>query len=457
MKKRDIFEGVVREVRFPNKGLVPVGDVEVVVKGTIPGQKVRAQVNKKKSGRYEARLLEVIEHAPIEIEARCPDFGACGGCLYQNLPYEEQLKLKAGQVQFLLSPFVKEAIYDGIVGSPLQVGYRNKMEFSFGDTYMNGPLALGMHKKGSMYDIVNTSHCTIVHNDYNVIAEATLAYFTELDLPYYHKKSHEGYLRYLVVRRGVKQGTLQLNLVTSSQASPDLQSFVDMILALDLEQKITGIMHTINDQLSDAVKVDRIETLYGDDHFEEELLGLKFKISPFSFFQTNTLGAEKLYDVVREYVGETKDQVIFDLYSGTGTITQLLAPVAKKAVGVEIVEEAVEAAKENAKLNGLTNCEFIAGDVLKVIDNLAESMDKPDIIVLDPPRDGIHPKAMPKILDFGVENIVYVSCKPTSLARDLVLLQKAGYKVVRWKLVDMFPETPHVETIVQLRLKNGDL
>ncbi len=219
------------------------------------------------------------------------------------------------------------------------------------------------------------------------------------------------------------------------------------LLALPLEGKMAGILHTKNDSLADAVKDEGTEVLYGKDYFFEELLGLKFRISPFSFFQTNSLGAEVLYEKTREYVGETKGKVVFDLYSGTGTIAQILAPVAEKVVGVEIVKEAVEAAKENARLNGLDNCEFIAGDVLKVVDELT---DKPELIVLDPPRDGIHPKAIEKIIGFGVERMVYVSCKPTSLARDLVILQENGYRVEKGCCVDMFPGTANVETITSL-------
>ena len=189
---------------------------------------------------------------------------------------------------------------------------------------------------------------------------------------------------------------------------------------------------------------------YGQDYFYEELLGLKFRISTFSFFQTNSLGAEVLYSTAREFVGETKDRTIFDLYSGTGTIAQLLAPVAKKVIGVEIVEEAVEAARVNAGLNGLDNCEFIAGDVLKVIDDIEE---KPDFIVLDPPRDGINPKALTKIINYGVKELVYISCKPTSLARDLVTLQENGYFVTKACAVDQFPGTVHVETVCLLSRK----
>ncbi len=454
MKKRTEFEGIVARVDFPNKGIVEVDGHKVIVKNTVPGQKIKAVVNKKRGKKIEARLLEVLEHSPMEKEAPCPVFGQCGGCLYQSLPYEEQLKLKESQVKQLLDEFEIDDCYQGITSSPQVFRYRNKMEYSFGDEFFDGPLALGLHKRGSMYDIVNATDCHIVHDDFNKVVEATLAYFTELGATHYHKRRHEGYLRYLVVRRGVKTKELQLNLVTSSQESYDLGSYVEGMCALELDHEIKGIIHTINDQKSDAVKVDEVHILYGEDYFYEQLFDLTFKISPFSFFQTNTLGAEKLYEVVRDYVGETKDKVIFDLYSGTGTITQLVAPVAKKAVGVEIVVEAVEAAKVNAELNGLTNCEFIAGDVLKVIDDLHDSVDKPDTIILDPPRDGIHPKAMPKIINFGVNHIVYVSCKPSSLARDLKLLIEAGYKVVKWELVDMFPMTPHCEVVALLKHVN---
>ena len=225
------------------------------------------------------------------------------------------------------------------------------------------------------------------------------------------------------------------------------------MLGLPLEGKVVGFLHIINDSLADVVKSDETKVLYGQDYFYEELLGLKFKITPFSFFQTNSLGAEVLYSTAREFVGETKDRTIFDLYSGTGTIAQILAPVAKEVIGVEIVEEAVTAAKENAEANGLTNCSFLAGDVLKVIDEIEE---KPDFIVLDPPREGIHPKALPKIVDlYRCEKMLYISCKPTSLARDLVEFAKYGYRVEKVCCVDMFPGTVHVETVCLLSKLNA--
>lgn len=446
MKKGQVYEGIVEKVDFPNKGIVACGDRSVVVKHTVPGQKVRFQVNKIRKGKCEGRLLEVLERSSLEIEPKCPHFAACGGCTYQNLPYEEQIRLKSNQLRELLNGAVRDPyLFEGVKESPCRELYRNKMEFSFGDEEKDGPLALGMHKRGSFYDIVTVDRCRIVDEDYRKILSCVLDYFKEEKVPFYHKLRHTGYLRHLLVRKGAKTGEILVVLVTSSQMEVSDKPWVERLLGLSLDGEVVGILHTYNDSLADVVQSDRTELLYGRDYFYEELLGLKFRISPFSFFQTNSLGAEVLYETARAYIGDTRDKVIFDLYSGTGTIAQMLAPVADQVVGVEIVEEAVEAAKENARLNGLSNCRFIAGDVLKVVDGLSE---KPDLIVLDPPRDGVHPKALQKIIDFGVERIVYISCKPTSLVRDLELLQGCGYRVEKAVGVDMFPATAHVETVV---------
>jgi len=452
MKKGQVYEGLVTRVDFPNKGIIDYEGMKITVKNCLPGQKVRFAVNKIKNGKAEGSLLEVIEKSPLECRDRvCKSFGSCGGCSYQTMAYEEQLKLKESQVKRLLDQVCDDYIFEGIVGSPLEFGYRNKMEFSFGDEYKDGPLALGLHKKGSFYDILTVDDCRLVDTDYNKILSCVLEYCKELGLSYYHKLTHKGYLRHLLVRKAAKTGEILINLVTSTQeeeiaGNPDsiFREFIDRLLGLPLDGKIVGILHSYNDSQADVVRSDKTVILYGRDYIYEELLGLRFKISIFSFFQTNSLGAELLYSKVREYVGETKDKSLFDLYSGTGTIAQLLAPVASRVCGVEIVEEAVEAARENAALNGLDNCKFIVGDVLKVVDSLEA---KPDIIVLDPPRDGIHPKALDKILAFGVDRIVYVSCKPTSLARDLVVMQEKGYKVERVCCVDMFPQTGHVECV----------
>lgn len=455
MKKGDYCEAVVETIEFPNKGVLHIDGERVIVKNALPGQTIRFVINKKRKGKCEGRLLEVLAPSSLEqTEETCPHFGICGGCLYQSLPYEEQLKIKEQQVKSLIDGVCSSYVFEGIKGSPVFKGYRNKMEFSFGDEFKDGPLALGMHRRGSFYDIVNTPECQIVNQDFCKILTYTLEYFTEKKAGYYKKLQHVGYLRHLLVRRAVKTGEILAALVTSGQTETLetgeeelLEGWRAGLLSLPLEGSFAGILHIRNDSLADVVQSDETRILYGKDYFYEELLGLKFRISPFSFFQTNSLGAEVLYETARGYVGETADRVVFDLYSGTGTIAQIIAPVASKVVGVEIVEEAVEAARENAAMNGLSNCEFIAGDVLKVIDEL---QDKPDLIILDPPRDGIHPKALEKIIDFGVDRMVYISCKPTSLARDLVVLQERGYQVEKVCCVDMFPATANVETVVLL-------
>lgn len=462
MKKGQVLEGIVERVVFPNKGIVSVEGEEqkVIVKNAIEGQKIRFSINKKRKGKAEGRLLEVIGRSPLQTEEECAYFGKCGGCMYQGVPYQEQLKIKETQVKNLLAPVLLNAgyeldeIFEGVKESPRSLAYRNKMEFSFGDEVKDGPLSLGMHKRGSFHDIVTVDGCRIVDEDYSKILRGVLEFFTEHQVPFYHKMSHVGYLRHLLVRKAVKTGEILIDLVTTTQPIEGadtkelLSEMAATICALKLEGTVVGILHTENDSVADAVINEHTELLYGQDHFEEELLGLQFSISPFSFFQTNSLGAEVLYETAREYVADAGNgKIVYDLYSGTGTIAQILAPVAKEVIGVEIIEEAVEAAKENAKRNRLGNCEFLAGDVLKVLDEIKQ---KPDFIVLDPPRDGIHPKALEKIISYGVEKMVYISCKPTSLARDLEVLLARGYEAERICCVDMFPQTVYVETVCLL-------
>lgn len=547
MKKGQIIEGIVERMDFPNRGIVVCEEGVCTVKNALPGQKVRAAINKARNGRYEGRLLEVLEPSPLETGSPCPHFGSCGGCTYLSFPYEESLKIKEGQVRRLLAPVLekqdRECLFETAKASPAIFGYRNKMEFTFGDEVKDGPLSLGMHKRGSFYDIVSVTDCQIVDADYRKILRCVRDYFEELqeqgvDVSFYHRLRHTGYLRHLVVRRAARTGEILAALVTTSQTpgrqtagsrshgqdaadgldilagqrescaygqdvqmewqekstvdSPDvmreqaeqmeqeaereiLAALTGRLLALPLDGEIVGILHVRNDSAADVVQSDETTVLYGRDYFYEEILGLRFKISLFSFFQTNSLGAELLYSTAREYIsdyisssgvaadetaqgisdgisrgseeGHAQDKIVYDLYSGTGTIAQLMAPVAKKVIGVEIVEEAVEAARRNAELNGLHNCEFIAGDVLKVLDGIEE---KPDVIILDPPRDGVHPKALTKIIDYGVEHILYISCKASSLARDLEVFLARGYRAERCVAIDQFPWTAGVEVVCLL-------
>ena len=476
MKKGQVYEATVERVDFPNKGIAQTGEGAVTVKNSLPGQKIRLGISKVRNGKAEGRLLEVLEKSPLETESPCSHFGVCGGCTYLSLPYEEQLRVKGEQVKRLLDACLEGQEenwnWEGIKGSPKVYGYRNKMEFTFGDEVKDGPLTLGMHRRGSFYDVVTVEGFRIADADYRLILKTVLSYFTSENvgsgIRYYHRMRHEGYLRHLVVRKASYTGEILTALVTSSQNPWEgpagmteaalVEGFRDSLLELErsgrLQGRFAGILHIVNDSRADVVQSDCTKVLYGQDCFYEELLGLRFKVSVFSFFQTNTYGAEVLYETAREYVGDlgsdgegAPDKVVYDLYSGTGTIAQMMASAARKVIGVEIVEEAVGAAVRNAEENGLDNCTFIAGDVLKVLDTIEE---KPDFIILDPPRDGIHPKALPKIISYGVEQIVYISCKLTSLVRDLAEFQKGGYRVRRACCVDMFPGTANVETVCLL-------
>ena len=560
MKKGDIITGVVTDYDFPNKGSLFVCEEnnpekkKVTVKGALPGQEVRVRITRKKTGLIEGAVEEVLKRAENEnVIPSCPHVAYCGGCTYTTLSYDEQLKLKEQLVKKLLDRVLlkedsnsADYVWEGILASPKDRAYRNKMEYTFGDEVKDGPLTLGMHKKGSFHDIIDVDGCELVGAEWSMIVKYTKDFFAGRKVPYYHRMRHEGILRSLVVRQSRKTGEFLVNLVTSTQwdrygfggdgslagdadrkeavnaaggadrkeavnaedgayreeavnaedgayrteavnaaggadragAADDktdyrtlLKEYADGLMKLSADDtfagKIAGVLYTENDTLGDVVQCDRMEILCGRDYIIEEVMGLYFKVSPFSFFQTNTGGCEVLYSKAREYImdaltgsgtrevkgkGTTSQEhacgVLYDLYSGTGTIAQMMAPVAEKVIGVEIVEEAVIAARENAKSNRLDNCEFIAGDVLKTLDEVEE---KPDMIIVDPPRDGINPKALTKILSYGVNSILYISCKPTSLARDLAVMTASGYRVVKACAVDQFPKTANVETIVGIQ------
>ena len=513
MKKGQILEGNVTGLAFPAKAKVitrveedgEVKEYTASVKNVLPGQKITYRLTRKSHGNFKGEVQQIIESSPQEKESSCPHFGfsskegpCCGGCLYQTLSYEDQLKLKEEQLQELFSGLVPgfDQIYEGALPSPEQHFYRNKMEYSFGDSVKGGPLELGMHRRGSFYDVLSVEKCCIAGKGFNEILAVTRDFFREKGIAFYRKGSHRGYLRHLLVRKAHFNGEILVDLVTADYL-PDswegaegfgtnsrydglrdergglhgshpkmtqeeqaleqalLAEWKDRLLALeereDFDCRFAGILHTRNNSVADAVKDEGTRVLYGQDYFTEKLLGLSFKVTPFSFFQTNSAGAEVLYQKARDYImegaGGDLGNVVYDLYSGTGTIAQILSPAAKEVIGIEIVEEAVEAAKVNAEGNGLSNCHFIAGDVLKALDDVEK---KPDYIVLDPPREGLNPKAMTKIVDYNVPALIYIACKPTSLQRDLPYFMEHGYQVKKLCGVDMFPFTPNLEALCLL-------
>ncbi|MDR1531265.1 MAG: 23S rRNA (uracil(1939)-C(5))-methyltransferase RlmD [Clostridiales bacterium] len=383
----------------------------------------------------------------------CEDFPRCAGCAYQHISYEYEARLKEQALRAILTGpelpgrAVTANSFEGLVPSPSAAAYRNKMEYSFGDSGKDTQLELGMRVRGRFYEVVTSKCCNIVDADFRAIVSETLNFFRRLGTPFYRKTDGTGTLRNLIIRKGFFTNEILVNLVTTPRidgACPE--EYAARLSGLRLGGHLRGILHTINSSPADAVKCDALRALSGDPFLTERLCGLTFKISPFSFFQTNSECAQKLYETVRDFA-RPRGKIAYDLYCGTGVIAQILAKDAAHVTGVELLEEAVEAAGQNAALNGVANCAFAAGDVLAVLDKLGGA---PDLIVLDPPRDGVNPRALRKIIALDVPEIVYVSCNPQSLVRDIAVFAEKGYTVSRARGHDMFPRTGHVETVALL-------
>ena len=398
----------------------------------------------------------------------CPHSEFCGGCLYNGDNYEDVLKKKEGEVRgcFKSRDIDISEFFQGIVGADSNhlFAYRNKMEYTFGDLVKGGELQLGMHKKGNFMSIITVDECQLVPDDFNKILKCTLDFCTLRGYTHYNKKSHEGLLRNLIVRRGVRTGEILIDIVTSSECDAvrddgsvgfDAEAWKDSVLSLPLDAEIVGIMHTINDGLADTVSCDEQRILFGRDHYYEEICGLRFKVNVFSFFQTNVEAIERLYSEAVSLIPNIDGKVVYDLFCGTGTISQIVSEKAARVIGVEIASDSVEAAETNAALNGITNCEFIQGDVYKVLSEAAEgSLPAPDVIIVDPPRMGLQTKTVNKVASYGVPEILYISCNPKTLAADIDDFRLAGYEPKYIKAYDNFPWTKHVETVILLSLAN---
>lgn len=377
-------------------------------------------------------------------ECRLKDI--CGGCLYQGTDYEEQIRIKEKEVlDNLEKNHVRAGLFEGIEPAPSVTAYRNKMEYTFGDMEKGGEMTLGMHKRRSYMSVVNTDDCMLVDSDFNLIRKSVLEFCLSHGYERYNPKSHRGLLRNLIIRKGERTGELLVCIVTTNEADFDDEAYVKMLLDLPLAGTIVGVMHTFNDNIADRVTNEETKVLYGRDYYNEKIMGLSFRVNIFAFFQTNISAVERLYTEALDMIDDVTAKTVFDLYCGTGTITQTLALKAAEAVGVEISAEAVNSARKNAELNGLDNCKFIEGDVLKVLDGIPE---KPDVLVLDPPRAGIHYKVLPKLMKYATGQILYISCNPKTMAPNLAYMQEHGYVAQRIKAYDNFPFTKHVECVV---------
>ena len=397
------------------------------------------------------------------MQQNCDLKGKCGGCSLYDMSYSHELQYKENYIREMFKDKnIEGDVFESIIASPIIFGYRNKMEFTFGDSEKNGELRLGMHQVKSFYNILDAKDCELIDENSREIIKITKDYFNKLNTTYYHKKTHKGYLRHLVIRKSFYENNLLINIVTSTDVDYGISEeklfddYKNTILNTLDKQFIKGIIHTKNDSLSDAVVCEDYDILYGEKYILEELLGLKFKISPFSFFQTNSKCAEILYSKVREYAllnkNNSKNKLVLDLFCGTGTIAQFLSLHSEEVIGVEIVNDAVLNAIENTKLNNINNVSFVASDVNKVIDDFKEK--NIDLIVLDPPRDGVNAKTLEKVVKFYAKSIVYVSCKIESFIRDMDVFLLNGYKIIKICPIDMFPHTKNIETVI-LMVKEG--
>lgn len=382
----------------------------------------------------------------------CEHDSFCGGCVYQGIPYTEQLKMKQEEVrQLFQAEGLSPSVFDEIEGCPesSRYRYRDKMEYTFGDEVKDGPLCLGMHRPMQFMAVTTVDHCQLVSEDFNKILRFTLDFCMNKGYSKYHKRKHTGLLRNLVIRKGFHTGEIIVNIVTSTDGKFAEDVWLQGLQALMLDGEIVGVMHTLDDDKSDSVKCHELKVIWGRDYYIEHIMGLDFKVHEFSFFQTNVEAVERLYSRAISLIDGLEGKEVYDLYCGTGTISQVMARSARHITGIEIVTESVDMAKENAALNHLENCDFICGDVFDVLDHTS-MLEKPDVIVVDPPRVGMTPDAVQKIASYRVEQIIYISCNPKSLVNNLSQFSLYGYKTEYVKPFDNFPMTKHVECVALL-------
>jgi 23S rRNA (uracil1939-C5)-methyltransferase len=435
----------VDSLAFGGRGVARHGELVVFVSRALPGDRVRARVTKLKRRHAEARTVEVLEAGPGRVAARCAHFGVCGGCAWQDLDYAEQVRHKAAQVDDALRRLGKiEIELEPIVPAAEQYGYRNKLEYS----WANGPdgPSLGFHRAGRWDELVPVETCHIASPAGNEVRRAFERWAREAGLAVHDSTTGEGYLRHLVVREGAHTGQLLVMLVTAPGTVPEAER-----LQAAVPESVVGVVHAENPGLAEATAGLSGSPLFGADRYEELVGGLRLAVTAGAFMQTNTVMSERLYELAIEYAGLTEADVAWDLYCGAGAIGLLAASRAGTVVGIEIADESVERARENAERNGIGNIEFVAGDVAKSVAQLLERAPRPDVVFVDPPRAGLTPKAVKRLLEIGPERIVYVSCNPTTLAPNARSLIDAGYELVRARPVDMFPHTPHIECVALLR------
>jgi 23S rRNA (uracil1939-C5)-methyltransferase len=445
VQKGEELEVRIDSLAYGGSGVGRVDGFVVFVRGGLPGDLVRARVTKVKRGFAEASAAAVLEASSERVSAPCRHFGVCGGCRFQDLAYESQVSAKERQVRDALARIgrISEPPVEEIVPAASLYHYRNKLEYSF--TAAEEGVALGFHRAGRWDEVVDIEECLLTTDLGNAVRLAVREWAIEEKLEPYSQETGEGYLRHLVYREGRNTGQVLVVLVTAPGERFETGYLVDVLRRFP---EVRSIHWAINDTLAERTHDLPTRLLWGDDAIEEQLLGLRVRIRPNAFLQTNTEMAERLYGMARELAALTGEENVYDLYCGTGTIGLALASDARTVWGLEISEEAVACAIENAELNGIANARFFAGNVGQTLRELAEQAGPPDVAVVDPPRAGLAGKALKRTGELGAPRLVYVSCNPTTLASDVkVLREDYGYELLRCRPVDMFPHTPHVESV----------
>ena len=461
----------ITDVAAEGKALTRVGEMVVFVPFAVPGDIVDLQIKKKKHSYCEAEVVRFIKYSNVRATPKCEHFGVCGGCKWQNLPYEEQLKAKQKQVYDQLRRIGKVELpeFQPIMGSVKTFEYRNKLEFGccnkrwltkdqvasdFKYDNMNG---IGFHITGAFDKILPIEKCWLMDDTHNQIRNAIRDYAFENNLNFFDLRGQKGLLRDIIIRNSNTGEWMVIVQFHYDQEGDEQKAKALLQHVADRFPQITALMYVNNQKCNDTIGDQDVMVFKGNDHIFETMEGLKFKVGPKSFYQTNTDQAYLLYKVAREFAQLTGEEIVYDLYTGTGTIANFVAHKAKKVIGIEYVPEAIEDAKVNSQVNGIENTSFFAGDMKDILtDGFIAEHGRPDVIITDPPRAGMHPDVISVIMKARPKRIVYVSCNPSTQARDLQLLD-AEYKVVKVQPVDLFPHTPHVENVVLLELKNNEL
>ena len=444
VRKGEELELAIDSLAYGGNGVARLNGFVVFVRGGLPGDRVRARVTKTKRGFAEATAEAILDPSPQRVDAPCRHFGICGGCRFQDLGYEAQIAAKEQQVRDALVRIgrIAEPPLEPIVPAVSQFAYRNKLEYSF--TQGEDGVDLGFHRAGRWDEVIDIEECLLTTELGNAVRLAVRDWANEEKLAPYSQETGDGYLRHLVYREGRNTGQALVLLVTAPGERFETGYLVDVLRRFP---EVRSVHWAVNDTPAERTNLPT-KLLWGEDAIEEELLGLRFRIRPGAFFQTNTEMAAQLYELAREYAALGGAENVFDLYCGTGTIGLALAGDAKAVWGVEISEESVACAIENADLNGIENARFFAGNVGQALEELQEHSGPPDVVVVDPPRAGLAGKALRRTGELRAQRIVYVSCNPTTLASDAqVLRDEFGYELVRTRPVDMFPHTPHVESV----------